>query len=158
MAPCQRGLDSRGNRAWHGQILASPPQLGKKTDELWARCASTPFTRSTMLLLTVMLMMAVRWGETYPTGSLRHAPYIEDEGPDQTAMTVLREINRRSMSAPPSPLLSAHLSPVLTNPLLGVDLPRRAWWWYPDMPPPQAKKREHLSSYNWNSFGLRYGK
>ncbi|KAI1890652.1 hypothetical protein AGOR_G00155860 [Albula goreensis] len=110
------------------------------------------------LLLTVMLMMAVRLVNMHPAGSLRYTPYAEDEGPEQAAMRVLREMNRRSISAPPSSHSFGQLPSVPTKPLLGMGLPRRAWWWYPELPPPQAKKRENLSSYNWNSFGLRYGK
>ncbi|XP_036388155.1 metastasis-suppressor KiSS-1 [Megalops cyprinoides] len=111
-----------------------------------------------MLLLAVMLMLAARLGETYPLGSLRYTAYTEDEGPEQAAMRVLREMNRASTSAPPPSGLSASLPLVLTNPLLRVDLPRGPQWWYPQMPHPQSKKRQNLSSYNWNSFGLRYGK
>ncbi|KAJ8360375.1 hypothetical protein SKAU_G00169000 [Synaphobranchus kaupii] len=156
-------MDCADHRAQHRHIFASPYQQGKKmTDQPWARCTPAPFTRSAMLPLTVILMMTVRFGETYPTRSLRYTPYTADNSAGQrfhagtvrAAWRVLREMNERATVAPPSTLLPA----VLTNPLLRGGLPRRSWWWYPEMPPQQAKKRENFSSYNWNSFGLRYGK
>ncbi|XP_064162364.1 metastasis-suppressor KiSS-1 [Anguilla rostrata] len=127
------------------------------TDMLWARSAPAPFSHATILLLTVVSMVTVRFGETR---SLRYTPYTADEDPEIAAMRVLRQMNEElSTEAPPSPHRPAHWPTALANPLPGgAGLPRRSWWWYPEVPPQQAKKRENFSSYNWNSFGLRYGK
>ncbi|XP_072522235.1 metastasis-suppressor KiSS-1 [Salminus brasiliensis] len=109
-----------------------------------------------MLLLTMMLILTVTHGQSYPTGPLTF--YAEGEAPEETALRVLRGLELMSSSGAPANKPSVHLPAEEANPPLSRGLPRSAWWWHPEMLHPEMKRRNNLASYNLNSFGLRYGK
>ncbi|XP_036414868.1 metastasis-suppressor KiSS-1 [Colossoma macropomum] len=100
-----------------------------------------------MLLLTMMLMVSVTLGETYPTGPLTFAD--EDKTPEETVLQVLQRLDLLPTPGPPLSKPSAYFPTDVANPLR---------WWHPEMLHPEMKKRHNLASYNLNSFGLRYGK
>ncbi|XP_064824019.1 LOW QUALITY PROTEIN: metastasis-suppressor KiSS-1 [Oncorhynchus masou masou] len=114
-----------------------------------------------MRQFTVVLMLIASLTETFPTSSLRYSHYTQGESPDNAMLKVLRDLSTASTEGPP--LTNPALLPNdVDNPLLEAELPRRVcWWWYPAKPHPQNRIRQNRawrSSYNHNSFGLRYGK
>ncbi|KAL6464538.1 hypothetical protein MHYP_G00268550 [Metynnis hypsauchen] len=109
-----------------------------------------------MLLLTMMLMLSVTLGETYPTGPLTFSN--EDETPEETVFQVLRRLGVLPTPALPVSKPSAYFPTDVANPPLSAGFPRSAGWWNPEMLHPEMKRRHNLASYNLNSFGLRYGK
>ncbi|XP_064877269.1 metastasis-suppressor KiSS-1 [Oncorhynchus nerka] len=115
-----------------------------------------------MLQFTVVLMLIASLTETFPTSSLRYSHYTQGESPDNAILKVLRDLSLASTEGPPPDKLPALLPNDVDKPLLEVELPRRVWWWwYPAKPHPQNRIRQNRawrSSYNHNSFGLRYGK
>ncbi|KAK9966528.1 hypothetical protein ABG768_003635 [Culter alburnus] len=100
-----------------------------------------------MMLLTIILMLSVAIGHTYPSGHFQY--YLEDESPDETSLRVLRGTDARPTAGSPSPKLSMHFS-------MGAGPQRSTWWWSPERP--YTKRRQNVAYYNLNSFGLRYGK
>ncbi|KAL4622392.1 kiss1 [Arapaima gigas] len=112
--------------------------------------AETPSTISSMLLPTVLLMLSAGLREAYPSVPFRYRPY-SDGSPESVALKVLKGLD-------PSPTtLSTPLALELLNPLLQAHFQRRALR-RPDSGHLKAKKQQNPPSYNWNSFGLRYGK
>ncbi|KAK6321105.1 hypothetical protein J4Q44_G00080810 [Coregonus suidteri] len=115
-----------------------------------------------MLQLTVVLMLIASLTEAFPASSLRYSHYTQGESPDDVMLKVLRDLSTASTEGPPPDKLLALLPNDVDNPLLGAELPRGVWWWwYPAKPHPQNRIRQNRawrSSYNHNSFGLRYGK
>ncbi|KAL7837312.1 hypothetical protein SRHO_G00270230 [Serrasalmus rhombeus] len=109
-----------------------------------------------MLLFTMMLMVSVTFGETYPTGPLIFG--AEGETPEETVFQVLQRLDLLPTSGPPLSKPSVYFPTDVANPPLSSGFPRSAWWWHPEILHPEMKKRHNLASYNLNSFGLRYGK
>lgn len=73
---------------------------------------------------------------------------------DQSILKALRDLSHASM--PPS-ANTGNLRAVEIHLTDGKFL--RTGWWIPKVVLPQTmKKRQDVSSYNLNSFGLRYGK
>ncbi|XP_076878050.1 metastasis-suppressor KiSS-1 [Brachyhypopomus gauderio] len=107
-----------------------------------------------MLLLTVVLMVSVSLGQTYPSGA--YSSHSEDEGGVEEVLRALRGTG--DLPGPPASRLSPHLLVNMGLPQLTSALPRRPWWWYLQKPHPEVKRRHDPASYNLNSFGLRYGK
>ncbi|XP_050930503.1 metastasis-suppressor KiSS-1 [Lates calcarifer] len=100
--------------------------------------------------LIVALMMAALSTEVYTTGSLKSTHYSKD----QSILKALRDLSHASM--PPS-ANTGNLRAVEIHLTDGKFL--RTGWWIPKVVLPQTmKKRQDVSSYNLNSFGLRYGK
>uniref|UniRef100_A0A4W4GFX7 Kisspeptin n=2 Tax=Electrophorus electricus TaxID=8005 RepID=A0A4W4GFX7_ELEEL len=109
-----------------------------------------------MLLLTMVLMISVSLGQTYPTGP--YTNYRDDESRVEEALRALEGTDTLPTPGPPASRLSLLLPVEVVHPQQDSALPRRPWWWYPEMPHPEVKRRHNLASYNLNSFGLRYGK
>uniref|UniRef100_A0A672RT43 Kisspeptin 1 n=1 Tax=Sinocyclocheilus grahami TaxID=75366 RepID=A0A672RT43_SINGR len=100
-----------------------------------------------MMLLTIILMLSVANGDTYPSGHFQY--YLEDETPEETSLQVLRGTDSRPTAGSPSPKLSVHFS-------MSAGPQRNTQWWSPERP--YSKRRQNVAYYNLNSFGLRYGK
>ncbi|XP_075318420.1 metastasis-suppressor KiSS-1 [Odontesthes bonariensis] len=92
--------------------------------------------------LIVALMMTALSAEGYTTGTLKS---LSSE--DHTILKVLRDLRR--WSALPS-------AKILGNAVGGF--PKAGWWITKVVFPQTTNKRQDVSSYNLNSFGLRYGK
>ncbi|XP_039654557.1 metastasis-suppressor KiSS-1 [Perca fluviatilis] len=98
--------------------------------------------------LIVALMMAALSTEVYITSSMKSTYYSED----QAILKALRDLRHASIA----------LSAIKTSGNLHADkilsadgkFPRTGWWLLPQT----VRKRQDVSSYNLNSFGLRYGK
>uniref|UniRef100_A0A667YR68 Uncharacterized protein n=1 Tax=Myripristis murdjan TaxID=586833 RepID=A0A667YR68_9TELE len=80
---------------------------------------------------------------------------LTTENPDQVMLKALRDLASASMLS--SAKSSRNLPTDEADRLFGAEFPMRTWW-ISKMTPHQTKKHHDLSSYNWNSFGLRYGK
>ncbi|XP_050978747.1 metastasis-suppressor KiSS-1 [Labeo rohita] len=100
-----------------------------------------------MMLLTIILVLSVANGDTYPSRHFQY--YLEDETPEETSLRVLRGTDSHPTAESPSPKLSMHFS-------MGAGPQRNTWWWSPERP--YTKRRQNVAYYNLNSFGLRYGK
>ncbi|XP_071773473.1 metastasis-suppressor KiSS-1 [Centroberyx gerrardi] len=100
-----------------------------------------------MLRLTVALLLAALPTEAYTIRNLRSTYYNED----QMILKALRDL--ASAATLPSAKSSGNLPTDEADPLVGAEFPMERWWM-----PKVTKKRQDLSSYNLNSFGLRYGK
>nr|XP_015197899.1 PREDICTED: metastasis-suppressor KiSS-1-like [Lepisosteus oculatus]XP_015197900.1 PREDICTED: metastasis-suppressor KiSS-1-like [Lepisosteus oculatus]XP_015197901.1 PREDICTED: metastasis-suppressor KiSS-1-like [Lepisosteus oculatus]XP_015197902.1 PREDICTED: metastasis-suppressor KiSS-1-like [Lepisosteus oculatus] len=118
-------------------------------------------TESTMLLLTMMLMMSVQLVEPWaghPQISSA-SPTVSGKKPEPGVQDILR---RMSTTPPPGARLilpaAGKIPPALASLLFGSRFPRRGGWAQARPQPPAAKREKNLSAYNWNSFGLRYGK
>uniref|UniRef100_A0A3B3S5H2 Kisspeptin 1 n=1 Tax=Paramormyrops kingsleyae TaxID=1676925 RepID=A0A3B3S5H2_9TELE len=109
---------------------------------------------SSMLFPTMLLMLAAGLREAYPSGSLQ---LNKDESPKLAFLKVLKVLDAASTTGPPPTVLSSPMPLQLSHSFMGARFHRRTWW-YPEMAHIKAKKQQNLSSYNWNSFGLRYGK
>ncbi|XP_033181891.1 metastasis-suppressor KiSS-1 [Anabas testudineus] len=97
--------------------------------------------------LIVALMIAALSTEDYTTSSWKSAYYSED----QEILKALRDVSHASI-----PLSAKTAVNLLAD---KVHFPNRrfsrtAWWILPQT----IKKRQDMSPYNINSFGLRYGK
>ncbi|XP_072239323.1 metastasis-suppressor KiSS-1 [Leuresthes tenuis] len=93
----------------------------------------------------VALMMTALSAEGYTTGSLKSL-YSEDH----TILKVLRDLRRGS--ALPSAKILGNIHAV------DGGFPKAGWWITKVVVPQTTNKRQDVSSYNLNSFGLRYGK
>ncbi|KTG38456.1 hypothetical protein cypCar_00018175 [Cyprinus carpio] len=100
-----------------------------------------------MMLLTIILMLSLANGDTYPSGHFQY--YLEDESPEETSLRVLRGTDTHPTAGSPSPKLSVHFS-------MSADPQRNTQWWSPERP--YTKRKQNVAYYNLNSFGLRYGK
>ncbi|XP_078103671.1 metastasis-suppressor KiSS-1 [Sander vitreus] len=97
--------------------------------------------------LIVALMMAALSTEVYITGSMKSTYDSED----QAILKALRDLSHASI------VLSAETSGNLpADKIYSADgkFLRTGWWFLPQT----VRKRQDVSSYNHNSFGLRYGK
>ncbi|XP_037634914.1 metastasis-suppressor KiSS-1 [Sebastes umbrosus] len=101
--------------------------------------------------LIVALMMAALSTEVYITSGLTSTYYSED----QEILKALRDLSHASL--PPSVKSSGNLPADEVHSADGK-FPRAGWWISKVVLPQTIKKRQDVSSYNLNSFGLRYGK
>ncbi|XP_062400973.1 metastasis-suppressor KiSS-1 [Sardina pilchardus] len=108
-----------------------------------------------MLPILLMLIIATCCGRSFPTG-------VSDPLNTNAEEDVLRILGGGASAAQlagPSSIFSPRLPvEVDNNRLEMMELPRSLWWFSKEMAIPETKKRRNLSSYNLNSFGLRYGK
>uniref|UniRef100_A0A3Q3NMW8 Kisspeptin 1 n=1 Tax=Mastacembelus armatus TaxID=205130 RepID=A0A3Q3NMW8_9TELE len=104
-----------------------------------------------MPLVIVALMIAALSAEVCTTSSFKSTYHSED----QAILKAMRDLNHASIQ--PSVKNSGNLPAdnVFSN---DVKFPRTAWWIPKVVLPQTIKKRQDVSSYNLNSFGLRYGK
>ncbi|XP_075952986.1 metastasis-suppressor KiSS-1 [Anarhichas minor] len=98
-----------------------------------------------MALLIVALMMAALSTEVYT------AYYSED----QKILKALKDLSHASI--PPSAKSSGNF-PVDEVHSAEGKFPRTVWWMSKVVLPQTIRKRQDVSSFNLNSFGLRYGK
>nr|ADF59544.1 kisspeptin [Epinephelus bruneus] len=101
--------------------------------------------------LIVALMMAALSTEVCTTGSLKSTYHSED----QRVLKALRDLSHASI--PPSAKSSVNLPADRVHSADGK-FPRSGWWISKVIFPQTIKKHQDVSSYNLNSFGLRYGK
>ncbi|KAM7423417.1 hypothetical protein PAMA_011126 [Pampus argenteus] len=104
-----------------------------------------------MLRLIVALMMAALSTEVYATSSLKSTYYSDD----QAIFKALRDLSHVSIL--PSSTFSGNLPADKVN-SADKTFPRTGWWIPKVVLPQTVKKHQGVSSYNFNSFGLRYGK
>ncbi|XP_053171917.1 uncharacterized protein LOC128355627 [Scomber japonicus] len=104
-----------------------------------------------MLRLLVALTVAALSTEVYSTNSVKSTNYSED----QVILKALRDLSHVSIL--PSTTLSGN---VPADKVQSADrkFPRARWWIPKVILPQTVKKHQDMSSYNFNSFGLRYGK
>ncbi|KAK5871831.1 hypothetical protein PBY51_012576 [Eleginops maclovinus] len=100
--------------------------------------------------LIIMLMMFALSAEVYATISLE-SPYSED----QALLKALRDLSDASIS--PSAKTSGNLPFGKVHSADG-HFHGTGWWISKVLLPQTTGKRQDMSSYNFNSFGLRYGK
>nr|AJT39600.1 kisspeptin 1 [Tor putitora] len=100
-----------------------------------------------MRLVTIILLLSVANGDTYPSGHIQY--YLEDETPEETSLRDLRGTDTGPTADSPPSKLSARFS-------MGEGPQKNTWWWSPESP--YTKRRQNVAYYNLNSFGLRYGK
>lgn len=74
---------------------------------------------------------------------------------DQIILKALRDLRHASMA--PSARSSGNVSADEVH-SAGRKFPKTEWWISKVVFPQPIKKRQDVSSYNLNSFGLRYGK
>ncbi|XP_044205630.1 metastasis-suppressor KiSS-1 [Thunnus albacares] len=103
------------------------------------------------MMLRLVLMMAALSTEVYTTNSLKSTYYRED----QVILKALRDLShvsilQSSMSSGNLPADKVHSA--------DRKFPRTGWWIPKVVLQQTVKKRQDMSSYNFNSFGLRYGK
>nr|ANJ46819.1 kisspeptin 1 [Rachycentron canadum] len=101
--------------------------------------------------LFVALMMAALSTEVYTSSSVTSIHYSED----QMILNALRDLSHASLL--PSAKNFVDLAADKSHSADGK-FPRTGWWIPKVVLPQTAKKRHNVSSYNMNSFGLRYGK
>nr|AEF32393.1 kisspeptin-1 [Seriola lalandi] len=101
--------------------------------------------------LIVALMVATLSTEVYSTSTVTSTHLSED----QAILKTLRELSHASV--PPSAKNSGNLAADKIH-LADGKFPRTGWWFLKVVLPQTVKKRHDVSSYNLNSFGLRYGK
>ncbi|XP_035518096.1 metastasis-suppressor KiSS-1 [Morone saxatilis] len=101
--------------------------------------------------LIVALMIAALSTEIYTTSSLKSSYHSKD----QVILKALRDLSRASI--PASAKNSRNLPADKVHSADGK-FPRSEWWMSKLVLPQTIKKRQDVSSYNLNSFGLRYGK
>uniref|UniRef100_A0A8C9QVE8 Uncharacterized protein n=1 Tax=Scleropages formosus TaxID=113540 RepID=A0A8C9QVE8_SCLFO len=111
--------------------------------------AEASATNSSMLLPTMLLMLSAGLREAYPRAPFQYRSY-SDGSLEQAALKVLKGLD------PSFTTLSTPLA--LEQLYLGSTHFQRRAWQHSDMTHSKAKKQQNLPSYNWNSFGLRYGK
>ncbi|XP_059185708.1 metastasis-suppressor KiSS-1 [Centropristis striata] len=101
--------------------------------------------------LLVALMIAALSTDVYTTSIFKSTYYNED----QAILKALRESSHVSL---PTSAKTSGNSP--GEKVYGADgkFPLTAWWMSELILPQTVKKRQDVSSYNLNSFGLRYGK
>ncbi|XP_062312605.1 metastasis-suppressor KiSS-1 isoform X2 [Osmerus eperlanus] len=112
----------------------------------------------TMRLLIQVLMLAGSFTAAFPASDFTNPQFSEVERPDRALMQVLRDLASLSTEQPLPVLLLNPSHMGVSSPLIEVVPPRGKWDWYLDKTNSQNKKLQNLSSYNLNSFGLRYGK
>uniref|UniRef100_A0AAY4DZZ7 Uncharacterized protein n=1 Tax=Denticeps clupeoides TaxID=299321 RepID=A0AAY4DZZ7_9TELE len=78
--------------------------------------------------------------------------------PEEITSRLLRGIVGAAAEEECSSRLSAHKPIEVSNSAMGLGPHRKVKWFYPELTHLHAKRRPSLSSYNLNSFGLRYGK
>ncbi|XP_034725072.1 metastasis-suppressor KiSS-1 [Etheostoma cragini] len=100
-----------------------------------------------MRQLIAALMMAALTTEVYTTGSMKSTYYSGD----RAILIALRDLSHASIALPAK--TSGNLPADKIHSADGK-FPRMGWWLLPQT----VKKRQDVSSYNLNSFGLRYGK
>nr|BAO21623.1 kisspeptin [Chrysiptera cyanea] len=100
--------------------------------------------------LVVVLMVAALSAEVHTSISLKSTFYRQD----QAILKVLRDLSHastvQSAKNPGNSLVEFHSA--------DGTFPRPGWWIAKMIFPQTVKKRQDLSSYNFNSYGLRYGK
>ncbi|XP_076605686.1 metastasis-suppressor KiSS-1 [Chaetodon auriga] len=101
--------------------------------------------------LIVVLMMATLSSEVYTPSSLKSTYFSED----RVILKALRDLSH--VSIPTSSKGSGNLPADKVHSADGK-FPRTHWWISELLHPQTIKKRQDVSSYNLNSFGLRYGK
>ncbi|XP_070759219.1 metastasis-suppressor KiSS-1 [Enoplosus armatus] len=101
--------------------------------------------------LIVALMMAALSTEVYTTSSLKSTYYSDD----QAILKALRDLSHASIL--PSAKSSGNVPADKVHSAEGK-FSRTGWWISKVVLPQTIKKRQDVSSYNLNSFGLRYGK
>ncbi|KAG7493050.1 hypothetical protein JOB18_000407 [Solea senegalensis] len=105
-----------------------------------------------MMLRLVALMMAAFSTTIYSSSSLKSTHFSKD----QAILKALRDLSHTSMPMPST----KHSGNLPDGKIHSNDgkFPRIGWW-IPKLALPQTIKKHHkVSSYNHNSFGLRYGK
>ncbi|KAF7693323.1 hypothetical protein HF521_008639 [Silurus meridionalis] len=106
-----------------------------------------------MLLFAVILLLSATLGESNPKQE-----YAEDVTSEERVLRFLQRIAAQPTHEPLASKLLPHHAMNMPNPWLSAQLPSSLWWWHPENPHPETKRRQNLSPYNLNSFGLRYGK
>ncbi|XP_042367138.1 metastasis-suppressor KiSS-1 [Plectropomus leopardus] len=101
--------------------------------------------------LMTALMMAALSTEVYTISLLKSTYHSED----QEVFKALRDVSHASV--PPSAKSMGYL-PADKFHLADGKFPRAGWWISKVVFPRTIKQRQDVSSYNLNSFGLRYGK
>ncbi|XP_038553948.1 metastasis-suppressor KiSS-1 [Micropterus salmoides] len=101
--------------------------------------------------LIVALMMAALSTEVYTSTRLKSTYFSED----QATLKALRDLGHGSI---PQSAKSSGRLPVDKVHLADEKFSRTGWWISKVVLPNTTKKRQDVSSYNLNSFGLRYGK
>nr|AJP70562.1 kisspeptin 1 [Amphiprion sebae] len=100
--------------------------------------------------LFVVLMVAALSAEVHTSISLKSTFYRQD----QAILKILRNLSHastvQSAKSSGNSLVEIHSAD-------GI-FPRPGWWIAKMVFPQTIKKRQDLSSYNLNSYGLRYGK
>ncbi|XP_040014410.1 uncharacterized protein LOC120806932 isoform X4 [Xiphias gladius] len=121
------------------------------SEEFERNFSSSNIVTVTMPQLIVALMMAALSTEVYTTSNLKSTPYNED----QAIMKALRDLSHASVSPP-----AKNSGNLPADKIHATDgkFPRTGWWIQKVVLPRSIKKRQDVSSYNLNSFGLRYGK
>ncbi|KAG5274662.1 hypothetical protein AALO_G00138770 [Alosa alosa] len=107
-----------------------------------------------MLSILLILIIATCCGRSFPTG-------VSDPlntNAEEDVLRILRGASAAQMMGPSSIFSPQPPEEVDNNRLEMMELPRSLWWFSKEMAIPEMKKRRNLSSYNLNSFGLRYGK
>ncbi|XP_069007079.1 metastasis-suppressor KiSS-1 [Embiotoca jacksoni] len=101
--------------------------------------------------LIVALMMTALSTEVSTTRSLKSSFGSED----QAIIRILRDLSH--VLTLPSAKISGKVPADQVGTAHG-NIPRAGWWIAKVVFPPSTKKHQAVSSYNLNSFGLRYGK
>ncbi|XP_066559288.1 metastasis-suppressor KiSS-1 [Amia ocellicauda] len=113
-----------------------------------------------LLLPLITLMVTAQPGQARSERPQAHQAIASGHRRDLTVQDVLRELGTMSppgLSSTQSPA-SRETPSALARLLFGAGLSRRGWQAHERTQPPAEKREKNLSSYNWNSFGLRYGK